>query len=158
MQFNMYLSPQNICIVIVLLLPNVLTIFLPPIDMPKIDRRPANWFIIILLERIGQIGIFVLPFFLKLSIDTDIKRYVLAASIILIIMYYICWVRFFFSGRLYHLFYKDLLFIPIPMAILPILYCLGISILLNSWVYGIITFIFALGHISESLFIRNNIV
>lgn len=145
-------SPINFWIVLLLLLPNILFALFPPIDNTADETRPKAWNIILLLERLGQIGVFTLPMLFAFKVDTLLKKYALAAMIIFILLYYICWTRYFMGGRQFSLLYKNLFFIPIPMAVFPVLYCLSASIIFNAWIYTSSAISLAIGHIPESLY------
>ena len=150
-------SPINIWIVLLLLLPNILFMLFPPADIPTDQIRPKGWAVVLIMERIGQIGVFVLPLFLSFKMDTPLQKYALAAMTVFILLYYVCWVRYFMGGRAFSLLYQKLLFVPIPMAVFPVLYCLAASIILNSWVYTSAAMLLAIGHISESFYIAHTI-
>ncbi len=146
---NIYIV--NIWIPLVLLLPNLFFIFFPSKNVLINNNRPSWWKIIIIFERFGQAGIFILPIFWQFNITNIIDKIALGVMAASIVIYYVCWIRFFSRGRKYILLYQKLMFVPIPMAIFPILYFLCISILLNSWIIAVFTLIFAIGHILETL-------
>jgi len=155
---NIKIYPQNLWIVFALLLPNLLLIFFPAMNISAENTRPHAWKIVILLERAGQAMVFLLPLFLKITMDVDYKKFVLAFMIFAAILYYICWGRFYFQGLFFSLMYERLWFIPIPMAVLPVLYFFSAALLMNSWLYGAGTMIFAAGHLIESWYVANQIV
>ena len=152
------ISPQNLWIAAVLLLPNLLLVFFPAVNVPAENGRPNGWNIVILLERIGQTAVFLLPLFIRMDMSGSHKKYVLAFMIFTAVLYYICWGRFFFQGRLFSLMYKSLWFIPIPMALLPVLYFAAAAFLMDSWLYGLATVVFAAGHLLESWYISSHII
>jgi len=78
--------------------------------------------------------------------------------IIFLVLYYLCWARFFMEGRKFIYFYEKLLFLPIPMAVLPVLYCFAAAVLMDSWIYAAATIIFAAGHITESWYAASQIL
>ena len=155
---NIKMYPQNLWIVIVLLLPNLLLIFFPAINVPAETARPSGWSIVIILERIGQAMVFLLPLFIDMKLESSYKKYLFAFMIFAAMAYYICWGRFFFNNRIFSLMYEKLLFIPIPMALLPVLYFLAAAVLMDSWLYGIGAAVFAVGHLLESWYVYTNII
>lgn len=146
-------SPINFWIILLLLLPTVVFVVSPPANTPTDQTRPKGWNVVLVLERIGQIGVFILPLLFAFSVNTQLKQYALVAMIIFILLYYFCWARYFIGGRQFALLYENLLFIPIPMAIFPVLYCLAASIILNSCLYTSAALLLAIGHVMESLYV-----
>ncbi|MEX1378004.1 MAG: hypothetical protein AB1Z23_11115 [Eubacteriales bacterium] len=158
MPANAKLYPQNLWIIFILLLPNILLFFFPAINIPIENSRPDKWSIVLILERVGQAAVFILPLFIKITTDSSCKKYVLAFMIFSVVIYYICWGRFYFQGRMFSLMYKNLWIIPIPMAVFPVLYFFAASVLMDSWIYAGASFIFAAGHILESWYISSHII
>jgi hypothetical protein len=121
-------------IALAVLVPNILTVFFPPtirlanVSQPK-DKRLQ---IMTVVERIGQVGSFVIPFFYRLSLAGPKDAAALAVMIGALILYYAGWVRFIIQGRAEALFYRSLLGIPLPMAVMPVIYFLAAAVLLDS--------------------------
>lgn len=67
-----------------------------------------------------------------------------------LLIYYGCWLRFFVNKRDYALLFKPLWMIPIPMAIMPVIYMFFASSMLDSYLLLIATLIFSIGHIPVS--------
>ena len=141
--------PQNFWIPLLVMLPNIIFALFPPSDTPVEPKRPSYWKIVIFFERIGQVGIVVLPFFWKLRIDRIINSYPLIIMTLCTILYYYCWVRYLKNGRKFHMLYEKFFIVLIPLAILPVIYYFAASIALNSWVLAFFTIILGIGHIPE---------
>lgn len=132
-----------------LLAPSMLMIKFPLENVPAGVRDAGSVFII--LERIGQLGCIGI---LAISKDNfqHVKFGILAALIVLFIMiYYGLWIRYIVKGQQFKLLWDPLVFIPIPMAVIPVcafglaaiwgksiwlslaVVCLAIGHLANSW-------------------------
>ncbi|WP_339268624.1 hypothetical protein MKY19_03140 [Paenibacillus sp. FSL R5-0744] len=134
---------------LILLVPSLLMIKFPPENVPSglRDAGPIYTF----LERAGQLGCIGI---LAMSQDNfqQVKLGVIAVFIVLFIaIYYGLWVRYIVKGQQFKLLWDPLVFIPIPMAVLPVcafglaaiwgksiwlsiaVVCLAIGHLANSW-------------------------
>lgn len=145
----------NLILVGVILLPNLLAIFFPPV-MPtetqtKKKQPSKRWRYVLALEQIGRLGIFVLPLFWPVYLADSLSTVALVLMALCLLIYHICWIRYMVQGRSYSLLFQHFLFIPVPMAVFPVLYFLFASILLRSWPIAAAAVVFALGHIPESI-------
>jgi hypothetical protein len=147
----MNFHPLSIIIIGIIFIPNVLCIFFPPVNIPKENSRPVWWKIVILLEWIGRIGVMTLPFLYELKINGKEKIVLLFCMLVCAIVYYMGWYKYLTQGREYLLLFQPLGIIPVPMAIFPILYFIFAGLLLSSWPIVLVSIIFGIGHISESL-------
>lgn len=147
----MHLYLNNIWIPIIIILPNIAYAIFPPKSSPQNSERPKWWNIIIAFERIGQIAVFTLPLFWKVLYSGPALLAILFSMLVFVLIYYICWIRYFTKGREFYLLYAPFLGLPIPLAIAPILYFFCVSILLSSCTIAIFTAVLAIGHIPESI-------
>ncbi|WP_075720445.1 hypothetical protein [Roseburia sp. 499] len=67
-------------------------------------------------------------------------------GLVFLILYYIVWMRYFIGGRDVKLLGKSFLFIPLPLAIFPVLYYLFAAIWLHNYVAVIFMVIFGIAH------------
>lgn len=141
----MYL--ENIVFSLLVILPNLLFVIFPPVDVKEYEGENKNW--VEIVEKVGQVGIFVLPLFYQLNKEL-LNSYIIILLIIFIILYYIGWLRFFIWGRFYKLLFSPMFKIPIPLAISPILYFLMVAYVLQSWVLFAFVVLFSIGHIPIS--------
>lgn len=131
----------------VILLPNLLFYVFKPKDIPTIKKEPI---VLTIIENIGRITSFIIPLIYGKQISNQDFNYLTIIMLIFILVYYICWVRYFIKGRKFSLLFNPLWHIPIPMAIFPLLYFLFMSIWIQSLILGIAVVIFAIGHLSIS--------
>ena len=102
------------------------------------------------IENIGRLGIFIIPFFYSFRYSGHLNKTLLIITGILMFLYYIGWAKYFLNGRDYALLFSPLFFIPIPLAVFPILSFLLVSIVLRSYPLLIATIVFSIGHIPIS--------
>jgi hypothetical protein len=132
------------------LLPNIIFLmFLPAKSSPKPQRSPKSSVTKLMeyLERIGQVGVFAIPFIYQTSIQTLLQKISLLVMILFLLIYYTGWLRFFLKGRQYVLLYSPLRGLPLPLVVSPIAYFLAASVFLSSWFLGTFTVVLAIGHI-----------
>ena len=67
-----------------------------------------------------------------------------------LILYYAVWFRYFMSGREISLLSRSFLFVPMPLAVFPVLYFLCAAIWLHNLPAAIIMVIFGAAHLNVS--------
>jgi hypothetical protein len=100
------------------------------------------------VERVGQVGCFVIPFFYRLPRASDVNAVALAIMIGALALYYAGWVRYLVLGREEELFHRSLLGIPLPMAVMPVIHFLSASVLLSSVWLMLAAVMLGVGHIA----------
>lgn len=68
-----------------------------------------------------------------------------------LVLYYTVWLRYFAGGRKTELLRRAFLFVPLPLAVFPVLYYLCAAVWLHNVPAGIIMLIFGAAHITVSL-------
>ena len=117
-----------------LLLPNLIFTKFKPLNLPLLKRvKLKNENLLTIIEKTGQMGIFIIPIFYKIDLADPLNRTALFPMIFSWLVYYGCWLRYFIKKRNYYLLFKPLGGIPIPMAVFPILYMLFAAKILNSF-------------------------
>lgn len=103
--------PLGGIITIVVLLPNLLAVFFPPTTKLADEPQPNDTRLQILtvIERIGQVGCWVIPFFYQLTLASVIDAVSLAIMIGALALYYTGWIRYLVLGRAEELLYSSLL-------------------------------------------------
>ncbi|WP_020615458.1 hypothetical protein [Paenibacillus daejeonensis] len=147
----------NLWIPILILLPNVLLIVAPPraeTAFSKI-RMPRSW---IIAENLGRIGVLTLPLFLPAELGGASGTAALAVMFAALALYYAGWLRFFSGRRSSKLLYEQLMGIPVPLAVAPVLYFAGSSLLLHSWFMSVFALLLAAGHIPSSLRVYHHLI
>ncbi len=143
--------PLGGLITIALLLPNLLFFVLPPRAVPPEIQRNADlarWMEVV--ERIGQVGCFLIPFFYALPALREASVDALAFMALSLGFYYAGWLRYAFKGHRFVLLFAPLLGVPLPMALSPLLYFATAAIYLRAWPLGIAVLPLAAGHLYMS--------
>ena len=141
---------------LLVLLPNVLMVWFPPTEKPE-DASGVNWWLEA-LERLGQASVFVIPCFYRIRFQNTITTVILAVMSLALGCYYLCWWRYVQQGHRYALLFAPLWRIPLPMAVMPVIYFGAGAALLHSWPLAAATVVFASGHLAVSEHERRRIV
>lgn len=99
------------------------------------------------VENILRVAVFVLPFFYTVDISTRERQVAGILSLLMLGGYYWCWGRYYLHNWETSYFNKRLFFIPVPMALLPVLYLLCSSYLLHSIPLGVCATLFGIAHV-----------
>jgi hypothetical protein len=132
------------------LLPNLFIVLFPPTGIPE-TTAPSRTFsgtLMQIMERIGQAGVFLIPFFYH--IDLRVRIGPLGLALIPLVIYYGGWMRYIIQGRAYSLLFTPLFGFPLPMAVAPVAHFAVWSVLFNSWPLAAATSVLAIGHINVS--------
>lgn len=141
-------SYMGLIVVCVILLPNLLFMAFPPKNVPE-GLKDEN-ILLTVMERAGQVGFIIIPIISYRyfsGIDFNIFPGIMIFSAI---MYYGLWIRYFVRGREFCLLFKPLGFIPVPMAVFPIIYMIFAAIWLQHMWMGAAAVVFAVGHYFNS--------
>ncbi|OAB25522.1 hypothetical protein PMSD_27600 [Paenibacillus macquariensis subsp. defensor] len=139
---------EGIIAIVLILLPNIIFAFLPPTEVPT-DLRNTP-IILTVLEQAGRIACLTLPIVFGMKIAEQHMNFIVILMGVCIVLYYICWIRFFIKGRAYDQLFKPLGFIPVPMAVFPALYFTLMGVWLGALIFLIPAVLFSIGHIVAS--------
>lgn len=128
-----------------LLLPNLLMLVFPPVDMPANLKSAGLVFTV--LERGGQAACMALPCMLPAQFDGLHFDAWLVMMLVSIAGYYALWARYVFGGRRFVLLFDRF----VPMAILPVAAFGFAAIAAQSLPLGIAVVVLAVGHITNSV-------
>lgn len=143
--------PLGGLITLLVLLPNLLILALPPTQVPpqrmKETALPRGmaW-----LERIGQAGSFLIPFFYPLPALRGASVDALAVMGLALLFYYIGWLRYALKGHRFVLLFAPLFLVPLPMAVSPVVYFCAAAVFLQAWPLGVAAALLAIGHLYVS--------
>lgn len=130
---------------ICLFVPNILYVKFSPKDSIKIKENRA----LLILERLGQVSFTCLALISgDLNVrDLSLWTIWLAIALLLIILYLVCWVRYFRGEHVSRDFLRPFLGVPLPLAVLPVAAALLLAVYGKLVVLGIAASILAVGHI-----------
>jgi hypothetical protein len=133
---------------LLVLLPNVLMVWFPPIKKPEDVSGVNRW--LVALERLGQAGVFVIPCVYRIQIQSAIASVSLVVMALTLFGYYLGWIRYVIKGRHFALLFAPMWGIPLPMAVMPVIYFGAAAAVLRSWPLAAATVLFTIGHLSVS--------
>jgi hypothetical protein len=136
-------------VTIAVLLPNLLWVLFPPPSKQAGETNPTDPpnQVMQILERVGQFGCFLLPFFYNLRIQTAPDFLFLIILLAALAIYYVCWIRYFFKGRQQVWLNRNLGPLPLTLSICPVLCFLSASIPFHSILLAAAAVILGIGHI-----------
>ena len=126
----------------------IYAIFTPTGDVGQV-KNVTKW--VEVIENVSRIAYLILMTFL---VNKDAPYYLnvwLVLAAIFLILYYVVWIRYFIGERDVALLAKPFLFVPIPLAIFPVLYYLFAAIWVGNYPAAIVMIIFGAAHITVSV-------
>ena len=137
---------------IIFLLPMIINIFyaaFPPSEEKPQDKKVFP--VAEAVEKISRIAYLFAIAGLKSAKPLRFNSFFFCFAIIFLVLYYLVWIRYFINGRKINLLSKPYLFVPVPLAIFPVLYFLFAALWLNNLVGFTIMLIFGAAHIYVSV-------
>lgn len=138
---------------ILILVPNLLWMLFPPLDPPQGGTSSSTlaYKLLEVMEWVGRIGVFVIPFFYRLEITSTVQVAALAVMALALLVYYAGWVRYFSRNRQYALLFQPMFGLPVPLAVSPTVYFAAASVLFGSWYLALATAVLGVAHLTISL-------
>ena len=115
--------------------------------------------VLLALERIGEVLVSCVVLIFS---DFNIKLWLnwqwwLVTSFVLMVLYEICWIRYFKSEKTMRDFYSSILGIPVAGATLPVMAFLMLAIYGKNIVFGVAVLLLGIGHIGIHLMHKKEI-
>ena len=131
------------------MLINIVYVMFPPAGKAEQTAAVTHW-----VEIVEQISRIAYLFAVTLLVSRDKLGFrsgwlYLAAAFL--VLYYAVWLRYFIGGREIVLLSRSFLFVPLPLAVFPVLYFLCAAIWLHNLPAAIIMVIFGATHLTVSL-------
>ena len=135
-----------------IVLPNLIWVMAPkpPAKPERPDPATASR-VLSMIEAGGRGAVLVVPLFLKAEVATRMDEVFLAVGGLALTIYYAGWMRYFAGGRSPALLFRKLAFLPVPLAVAPVVYFLAFSLLTRSMVLGAVSALFGCAHVYLSL-------
>jgi hypothetical protein len=141
-------SWRGILIAALVLLPNIFFMLLPRTNMSA--EQPGSSRYIDILEHSARILYFALIIFTTGKNTISYAGPFIYIALGSLLIYYILWLRYFFSGMDYRYLFDTVLHVPLPMAVFPILFLLASALWLKNIPSVIAALLFAAGHFINS--------
>lgn len=126
------------------MLINIVYVILPPVNAPEHQAETNK--IIEGVEQVTRILYLFILCFLVSQKQLNFKSPWLYIGLIFLALYYIVWIRYFVGGRDIGLMSKAFLFIPMPLAVFPVLYFICAAIWMHNIPAVVIMAIFGVAH------------
>ena len=131
------------------MLINLAYVMFPPAEEAKADGAVPRW-----VEGIEQISRIAYLFAVTLLVSPEnlsFRSVWLFLAALFLLLYYVVWIRYFAGGREIVLLRRAFLFVPMPLAVFPVLYYLCAAIWLHNLPAAIIMVIFGAAHLTVSI-------
>ena len=131
------------------MLINIAYVMFPPAGKAEQTSAVTHW--VEIVEQISRIA-YLFAVTLLVSRETLSFRSVwFSLAAVFLVLYYAVWLRYFMGGREIALLSRSFLFVPMPLAVFPVLYFLCAAIWLHNLPAAIIMVIFGAAHLAVSL-------
>ena len=131
------------------MLINIAYVMFPPAGKAEQPVAVTHW--VEIVEQISRIA-YLFAVTLLVSRETLSFRSVwFSLAAVFLILYYAVWLRYFMGGREIALLSRSFLFVPMPLAVFPVLYFLCAAIWLHNLPAAIIMVIFGAAHLTVSI-------
>ena len=131
------------------MLINIVYVMFPPAGKAEQTSAVTHW--VEIVEQISRIA-YLFAVTLLVSRETLSFRSVwFSLAAVFLVLYYAVWLRYFMGGREIALLSRSFLFVPMPLAVFPVLYFLCAAIWLHNLPAAIIMVIFGAAHLTVSL-------
>ena len=131
------------------MLINIAYVLFPPAGKAEQTAAVTHW--VEIVEQISRIA-YLLAVTLLVSREPVSARSVwLLLAALFLILYYAVWIRYFIGGREIVLLSRSFLFVPLPLAVFPVLYFLCAAIWLHNLPAVILMVIFGAAHLTVSI-------
>lgn len=131
------------------MLINLVYTAFPPAGEPQPPAPVTRW--VEIVEQISRIAYLLAVTFLVSRKPVSVRSawFFLAAAFLL--LYYAVWIRYFVLGRDVALLGRAFLFVPMPLAVFPVLYYLCAALWLHNVPAAVLMVIFGAAHLTVSL-------
>ena len=131
------------------MLINIAYVMFPPAGKAEQTTAVTHW--IEIVEQISRIAYLFAVTLLVSRENLSFRSVWFSLAAVFLVLYYAVWLRYFMGGREIALLSRSFLFVPMPLAVFPVLYFLCAAIWLHNLPAAIIMVIFGAAHLTVSL-------
>ena len=131
------------------MLINIAYVLFPPAGKPEQPATAPHW--LELVEQVSRIAYLLAVTLLVSREPLRIRSVWLSLAALFLILYDTVWIRYFMGGREIALLNRPFLFVPMPLAVFPVLYFLCAAIWLRNLPAAIIILVFGAAHLTVSI-------
>ena len=136
-------SPLGLIVFALPMFVNIAYCLLPPKD--EADEQKDGG-IAERIEQVSRIIFMILICFLVPEREHDFTSPLFYASLVFLVLYHVVWMRYFLCGRKCALLTESFLFIPIPLAVFPVLFYFLASLWLGNYPAAAVMALFGISH------------
>ena len=130
------------------MLINIAYVMFPPAGKAEQPVVVTHW--IEIVEQISRIAYLFAVTLLVSRENLSFRSVCFSLAVVSLVLYYAVWLRYFMGGREIALLSRSFLFVPMPLAVFPVLYFLCAAIWLHNLPAAIIMVIFGAAHLNVS--------
>ena len=131
------------------MLINIAYVMFPPAGKAEQTAAVTHW--VEIVEQVSRAAYLFAVTFLVSREPIEPRSIWLFLAALFLLLYYAVWVRYFAGGRKIALLSRSFLFVPMPLAVFPVLYYLCAAIWLHNLPAAIIMVIFGAAHLTVSI-------
>lgn len=131
------------------MLINIAYVMFPPAGKAEQTAAVTHW--VEIVEQVSRAAYLFAVTFLVSREPIEPRSVWLFLAALFLLLYYAVWVRYFAGGRKIALLSRSFLFVPMPLAVFPVLYYLCAAIWLHNLPAAIIMVIFGAAHLTVSI-------
>lgn len=149
MNLNVSFSWIGLVVFVLPMLINIAYAIFPPSGKAEQTVAVTRW--IEMVEQISRIAYLLAITLLVSRNPINFRSAWLCLVAIFLLLYYIVWIRYFAGGRNIALLNRPFLFVPLPLAVFPVLYFLCAALWLHNIPAAILMVIFGAAHLTVSI-------
>ncbi len=131
------------------MLINIAYVMFPPAGKAEQPAAVTHW--VEIVEQISRIAYLFAVILLVSRDKLGFRSGWFSLTAVFLVLYYAVWLRYFMGGREIALLSRSFLFVPMPLAVFPVLYFLCAAIWLHNLPAAIIMVIFGAAHLVVSV-------
>ena len=131
------------------MLINLVYAAFPPAGEPQPPAPVMRW--VEIVEQASRIAYLLAVTFLVSRTPVSVRSTWFFLAVAFLLLYYAVWIRYFVFGRDVALLERMFLFVPMPLAVFPVLYFLCAALWLHNVPAAVLMVIFGATHLTVSL-------
>ena len=131
------------------MLINLAYVLFPPAGTAEQQKTVTHW--VELVEQISRMAYLLAIVLLVSRKPIRLQSVCLGLAALFLILYYAVWIRYFAGGREIVLLRRSFLFVPMPLAVFPVLYFLCAAIWLHNIPAAVTMVVFGIAHLTVSI-------
>ena len=131
------------------MLINIAYAIFPPSGKAEQTAAVTRW--VEMVEQVSRIAYLFAILLLVSRSPINFRSVWLCLAALFLLLYYIVWIRYFTGGRDITLLNRPFFFVPMPLAVFPVLYFLCAAIWLHNLPAAIMMVIFGAAHLTVSI-------